>query len=130
MADRRVDTGIIQRGDSYRFTVALGLDANGKQIRKTTTFTPPEGMSQGKADKLAKEEYVYFKNRCKGLLSFNENMRFSDLCEEYFKIYAPNRLKPLTAYNYEKMVDFHFKEYFGNRKPQTRGLQWQEWAAL
>ena len=116
MADRRVDTGIIQRGDSYRFTVALGLDANGKQIRKTTTFIPPEGMSQGKADKLAKEEYVYFKNRCKGLLSFNENMRFGDLCEEYFKIYAPNRLKPLTAYNYEKMVDFHFKEYFGNKK--------------
>ena len=116
MANRRVDTGIQQRGNSYLFTVALGMDANGKQIRKTTTFTPPEGMSQGKADKLAKEEYVYFKNRCKGLLSFNENMRFSDLCEEYFKLYAPNRLKPLTAYNYENIVAFHFKEYFGNKK--------------
>lgn len=116
MANRRVDTGIQRRGNSYLFTVALGMDANGKQIRKTTTFTPPEGMSQGKADKLAKEEYVYFKNRCKGLLSFNENMRFSDLCEEYFKLYAPNRLKPLTAYNYENIVEFHFKEYFGNKK--------------
>lgn len=116
MANRRVDTGIQQRGNSYLFTVALGMDANGKQIRKTTTFTPPEGMSQSKADKLAKEEYVYFKNRCKGLLSFNENMRFSDLCEEYFKLYAPNRLKPLTAYNYENIVAFHFKEYFGNKK--------------
>ena len=26
MADRKVDTGIIQRGDAYRFTVALGMD--------------------------------------------------------------------------------------------------------
>ena len=29
---RRVDTGIEQRGDSYRFTVSMGYDKNGKQI--------------------------------------------------------------------------------------------------
>ena len=70
MADRRVDTGIVQRGNTYRFTVSMGMDVNGKQIRKTTTFVPPEGMTQKKADKLAKEEYVNFKNRCKGLSAF------------------------------------------------------------
>ena len=116
MANRRVDTGIVQRGKSYTFTVALGMDVNGKQIRKTTTFTPPEGMTQKKADNLAKEEYVNFKNRCKGLSAFNENMRFRDLCEEYFRVYTPNKLKPITAYNYEKMVNYHFMEYFGNKK--------------
>ena len=116
MANRRVSTGIIQRGKSYTFTVAMGMDVNGKQIRKTATWTPPEGMTEKKADKLAKEEYLNFKNRCKGLSAFNENMRFKDLCEEYFKVYAPNKLKPITAYNYEKMVDFHFMDYFGNKK--------------
>lgn len=116
MASRRVDTGIVQRGKSYTFTVAMGMDVNGKQIRKTTTWTPPEGMTEKKADKLAKEEYVEFKNRCKGLSAFNENMRFKDLVEEYFKVYAPNKLKPITAYNYEKMVEFHFMGYFGNKK--------------
>ena len=50
MADRRVDTGIVQRGNTYRFTVSMGMDVNGKQIRKTTTFVPPEGMTQKKAD--------------------------------------------------------------------------------
>lgn len=113
---RRVDTGIVQRGKSYTFTVALGMDINGKQIRKTTTFTPPEGITEKKADKLAKEEYINFKNRCKGMASFNENMRFQELVQEYFKIYAPNKLKPITAYNYEKMINYRFMDYFGNKK--------------
>ena len=32
---RKVDTGIVQRGSTYRFTVYMGYDMNGKQIRKT-----------------------------------------------------------------------------------------------
>ncbi len=113
---RKVDTGIIQRGKTYRFTVYLGYDVEGKQIRKTTTFVPPAGLTQRKADKLAKEEYVIFSNRCKGLYNLKENMRFSELVEEYFRLYAPNNLKPITAYNYEKHINYHFMEYFGNKK--------------
>ena len=33
---------IKKRGDSYRIMVSLGYDMEGKQVRKTTTFTPPE----------------------------------------------------------------------------------------
>lgn len=113
---RKVDTGIIQRGKTYRFTVYMGYDVNGKQIRKTTTFNPPTGLTQKKADKLAKEEYVHFSNRCKGLYNLKENMRFSELVEEYFRLYAPNNLKPITSYNYQKHIDYHFMEYFGNKK--------------
>lgn len=113
---RRVDTGIIQRGNTYRFTVYLGYDVNGKQIRKTTTFTPPPGLTERKADKLAKEEYVNFSNRCKGLFNLKENMRFSELVEEYFRLYAPSNLKPVTAYNYEKHINYHYMNYFGNKK--------------
>ena len=116
MANRKVDTGIVQRGNSYFFTAYLGYDTQGKQIRKTSTYTPPEGVTQRKADKLAKEEYINFKNRCKGLSGFNENMRFKDLTEEYLKIFAPNKLKPITAYNYQHQIEFHFMEYFGNKK--------------
>ena len=59
---RYVDTGIIQSGKTYRFTAYLGYDYNGKQIRKTTTFVPPDGLTSKKADKLAKEEYINFCN--------------------------------------------------------------------
>jgi hypothetical protein len=73
-------------------------------------------MTEKKADKLANEEHINFKNCCKSLSAFNENMRFNDLTEEYFKIYAVNKLKPITAFNYEKMVAYHFKDYLGNKK--------------
>lgn len=116
MANRKVDTGIVQRGKSYFFTAYLGYDTNGKQIRKTSTYTPPENLTQKKADKLAKEKYIEFKNRCKDLSDFNDCMRFIDLCEEYLTVYAPNKLKPITKYNYERQIDIHFKEYFGNMK--------------
>ena len=88
MANRRVDTGIVFRGKGYYFTVCMGRDIHGKQIRKTMTWTPPEGMTEKKADKLAKEEYLNFKNRCKGLSAFNESMRFK---EPGMTCYFPNR---------------------------------------
>lgn len=113
---RKVDTGIIQRGKSYRFTVSMGYDRNNKQIRKTTTFTPPMGLTQKQADKLAKEEYINFSNRCKGLHTLKENMRFSDLVEEYKKLYISTQLKKSTAYNYEHLIEYHFMDFFATKK--------------
>lgn len=42
-----------KRGDSFRIMVSLGYGMDGRQIRKTTTYTPPEGVTPGKAEKLA-----------------------------------------------------------------------------
>lgn len=113
--DRKVDIGIIQRNGSYRFTVFCGYDSNKKQIRKTSTWKPPEGLTQRKADQKAKEEYINFKNRCFGYSNFDENMKFKDLCEEYFELYS-SKLKPVTLYNYKKMFDLRLIPYFGNKK--------------
>jgi len=64
MKSREVDSGIIQRGNSYTFTVAMGMTPQkGNRSVRQPHFTPPEGMTERKADKLAKEEYVNFKNR-------------------------------------------------------------------
>lgn len=38
---------------SYRFTVCVDRDSNGKQVRKFTTWTPPEGLSPSKAHRAA-----------------------------------------------------------------------------
>ena len=38
---------------SYRFTVCLERDAQGKQVRKYTTWTPPEGLTPAKAKRAA-----------------------------------------------------------------------------
>ena len=113
---RNVDTGIIQMGKSYRFTVYMGYDVDHRQIRKTMTFTPPPGLTTRQADKLAKEQYIIFSNNCKGLYNLSENMRFYELVEDYFCVYAPVNLKPITIYNYRKQIAYHFMDYFGNRK--------------
>lgn len=113
---RRVSTGIIQRGKTYRFTAYLGYDYHGKQIRKTMTFSPPPGLSTKKADKLAKQEYINFCQYCKGGYSLREHMRFYELVKEYMEIYAKNKLKPVTVYNYQKHIEYHFMDFFGNRK--------------
>ena len=43
-------------------------------------------------------------------------MRFSELVERYFRYFAPNELKPVTRYNYEKNLQIHILPTFGNRK--------------
>ena len=117
MADRKVDTGIVQRGSTYRFTAYCGYDMNGKQIRKTTTWIPPEGTTtQRKADTLAKEAYIEFKRLCTGAEHLQAAMRFHELADEYMKIYATNELRPITRYQYGKLIKAHFNESFGNKK--------------
>lgn len=108
--------GITKRGNSYRFTVSLGYDGDGKQIRKYTTFTPPLGATAIKADKLAKEAYIEFSNKCRGMKNLKENMKFSQLVDKYFEEYAPNELKPVTAYNYKLAIKTHILPVFGNMK--------------
>ena len=41
---------------SYKFTCCLGRDAQGKQIRRCTTWQVPEGMTPSKAKKAAERE--------------------------------------------------------------------------
>lgn len=43
-------------------------------------------------------------------------MRFSDLVTKYLEVFAPNKLKPITAYTYKGQINNHFISYFGNKK--------------
>ncbi len=107
---------ITKRGKSFQIVVSMGLDVNGKKIRKTTTFKPPENVTPKKAEKLAAEFAMDFERKCKGLTSLNENMRFSDMAEWYIENYAKNELKEITAYNYEKQINRNLLPKLGNIK--------------
>ena len=39
-------SGIRQRGETFTFTVCLGYDGNGKQVRKYHTYHPPKGLTE------------------------------------------------------------------------------------
>lgn len=105
-----------KRGKTFQITVSLGLDLYGKKIRKTTTYKPPENVSAKKAEKLAIEFAVEFERKCKGMTSLNENMRFSEMAEWFIDNYAKNKLKEITAYNYESQIRNHLLPELGNIK--------------
>ena len=113
---RRIAKGIRKRGNTYEFNVSAGTDGNGKHIRKYTTYYPPEGISEQRADKLAIEAFSDFAKKARGNKSWGENMRFNQLCETYFSEYAPNRLKQVTAEHYKSNVKNHIEPVFGNKK--------------
>ena len=107
---------ISKRGKTFQITVSLGTDVNGKKIRKTTTFRPPDGTAPKKAEKLAWNFASEFERKCKGMTSLNENMRFSEMCEWYIDNYAKNKLKEITAYNYESQIKNHLLPELSNIK--------------
>lgn len=107
---------IQQIGDAYKLTVSLGYDINGKQIRKTTTFHVPKGTAPTKAKKLAEKAFFEFEQKCKGITTLNENMRFSELFDWYISNYANTELKEVTVFNYDKTAKKHVIPVFGNYK--------------
>lgn len=53
---------ITKRGDTFRIKVSLGYDTEHKQIIKSTTFKPPQGVTPKKAEKLAQQFAFDFEN--------------------------------------------------------------------
>jgi len=88
----------------------------GEQIVKSTTFTPPPGVTEGKARKLAQEFAHEFERKCHGQAALRENMRLSEMCTWYMENYAANELKEISAYNYRAAIEHHILPALGNCK--------------
>lgn len=105
-----------KRGDTYRIMVSKGYDIYGKQIRKTTSYRPPDGVTEGKAEKLAMAYAYEFEKRCQGMVNMNENIRFLELAEWYYNQVAVHKLKPATYANNRTLMDLYVLPYIGNMK--------------
>lgn len=62
------------------------------------------------------EAYTEFQKKNKYASDLDEHMRFKELVEIYLRDYAPNRLKPVTMFNYELDLKNHLLSVYGNRK--------------
>ena len=107
---------IKKRGKSFRIMVSMGYDMAGKQIRKTTTFTPPDGVTEGKAEKLARAYAYEFEQRCRGMTNLDENIRFHKLFEWYYDQIAPHKLKEYTLESSRYILETYVLPYIGNMK--------------
>lgn len=105
-----------KRGDTYRVMVSQGYDIYGKQIRKTTTYTPPDGVTEGKAEKLATAYAFEYEKRCQGMTNMNENIRFLELAKWYYEQVGVHKLKATTYANNRFLMDLYVLPYIGNMK--------------
>ena len=107
---------IAKRGSTFRIMVSLGYGMDGKQIRKTTTFTPPENVTENKARKLAEAFAHDYEKHCRGITNLNENMRFHELVDWYYREIAPNVIKPITIYHGQSQFTRYILDELGHLK--------------
>lgn len=107
---------IRKRGDTFTITAYMGYDENGKQRKKTTTFRPPDGVTPGKAEKLAKAFAATWEDKIRGYVALDENRTLSELAEWYYSTVAPQTLKPNVLVNYRKGVYDHIIPVLGHEK--------------
>ncbi|MDY6086602.1 MAG: tyrosine-type recombinase/integrase [Succiniclasticum sp.] len=107
---------IRKRGETFTITAYMGYDDSGKQRKKTTTYRPPDGVTAGKAEKLAKQYAAVWEEKIRGYVALDENRTFRELADWYYSSVAPNRLKPHTLIHYKEGIDKHIMPTLGHEK--------------
>ena len=107
---------IRKRGDTYTITAYMGYDEQGRQRKKTTTYRPPDGVTPGKAEKLAKQYAAVWEEKIQGYVALDENRTLSELAEWYYTTVAPSVLKPKTLQNYKGEIERHVLPAIGREK--------------
>ena len=107
---------VTKRGDTYRIMVSLGYGLDGRQIRKTCTFTPPPSVTEGKGRKLAEAFAHDFEKRCRGVSDLGDNLRFHELFAWYYAEVAPNVIREKTIYDQKVLLNLYVMDGFGHLK--------------
>lgn len=90
-----------KKGVTYKITVLLGKDSNGKQIRQTTTFTPKPTLSTSKQEKEAQKFAMEFEEKAlNGLILSGEKMTLEEYCKSWLEEAKKNLA--VSTYNYYK----------------------------
>ena len=104
---------IKKRGKSYLFRCYDGYNASGRQIERTKTWTPPEGMSEKKADKEAQIQAALFEEMVRNGQVTDSKVKFEDFAERWFRDYAETQLRPTTIARYKDLM-FRILPVFGH----------------
>ena len=107
---------IRKRGDTFTITAYMGYDEQGRQRKKTTTFRPPDNVTPGKAEKLAKQYAAVWEEKIRGYVALDENRTFAELQEWYYANVAPSVLKKQTLINYKGEIERHILPTLGREK--------------
>lgn len=108
---------IQKRGDAYSIRVCVGRDVYGKQIWKTTTFTPPAGLTPKKRQKAVEVFAVEFEQKCRnGKLLDGEKITLKDFIERWRSERAEQELQPGTLDKYNDVINHFILPALGHLK--------------
>lgn len=98
---------IQKRNNSYSIRVSCGYDTRGKQIIRSMTWKPEDGMTPKQIEKELKRQTVLFEESCmKGFQT--KAIKFETFAEEWFNEYARFSLRSTT---YERMKQLTKRVY-------------------
>ena len=98
---------IQKRNNSYSIRVSCGYDTRGKQIIRSMTWKPEDGMTPKQIEKELKRQTVLFEESCmKGFQT--KAIKFEAFAEEWFNEYAKINLRSTT---YERMKQLTKRVY-------------------
>ena len=108
---------IQKRGDAYSIRVCVGRDVYGKQIWKTTTFTPPAGLTPKKRQKAVEVFADKFEQKCRnGKLLDGEKITLKDFIERWRSERAEQELQPGTLDKYNDAINHFILPALGHLK--------------
>lgn len=89
-----------KRGNAYEIRVSCGYDVYGKQIVRTTRWTPSPGMTARQEKKELERQTILFEERCRTGQVLDGSIRLSAFAERWFREYASIHLKANTLAHY------------------------------
>ena len=93
-----------KRGNSYTIRAYDGYDSNGRQIERSMTWTPPEGMSETRIQKELERVKIHFEDNIKNGIYANKRIKFSDFAQKWLTEYAEQQLSPKTVQGYKEQL--------------------------
>jgi integrase len=95
---------ILERNGAYFIMVSGGYDTTGKQIRKTMSWKPEEGMTEKQIEKALNEQMVLFEKKVMSGQVLDGGVTFAEFTERWCKDYGEVQLSPKTYVRYQSML--------------------------
>ena len=123
-------TGVV----TYYIRTYDGYDSKGKQIERSMTWKPSEGMTPKQIEKELQKQVIKFEESVRGGTCFNSDTRFGEYAETWLENNRPPLLAPKTYERYKallkninaaigeiklvKLQSHHLQEFYNNLREE------------
>ena len=94
-----------KRGKSYRIRASVGYTAEGKQVMKSMTWTPPDGMTGRQIEKELNRRMVLFEEECRGVSLTDGHIKFETFARQWYAEHVNGKLANRTQVDYEQKLN-------------------------